>query len=129
MKLKQPPPVYESVPPANYLRFRLGSEATIAVGAMVKRPGDELVGEETELLVSHDEDSFQADPYEQLLGDAMNGEPFRFAREDYVEEAWRIMDGIVGAASKPIEYEPGSWGPRRPRSVTPGAWHDPQGAR
>ncbi len=130
VKLKQPPPVYASVPPANHLRFRLGPEATIAVGAMVKKPGDELVGEEMELLVSHDEDSFEADAYEQLLGDAMDGEPFRFAREDYVEEAWRIVDLVAGASAKPIEYAPGSWGPREAeRLVAPGTWHDPQGAR
>jgi glucose-6-phosphate 1-dehydrogenase len=97
---------------------------------MVKRPGDELAGDEVELLVSHDEDSFEADAYEQLLGDAMDGEPFRFAREDYVEEAWRIVDGIAGVAEKPVEYEPGSWGPKEAeRLVQPGTWHDPQGAR
>jgi glucose-6-phosphate 1-dehydrogenase len=130
VKLKQPPPVYASVPPANYLRFRLGSEATIAIGAMVKKAGDALVGEEVELLVSHDEDALEADAYEQLLGDAMHGEPFRFAREDYVEEAWRIVDPIVGSTDTPIEYAPASWGPREAEGlVAPGVWHDPQGAR
>jgi glucose-6-phosphate 1-dehydrogenase len=124
--LRQPPPVFASVPPANYFRFRLGPETTIAVGAMVRRPGAETAGEGVELLFSHQADAAEADAYEQLLGDAMRGEPFRFAREDYVEEAWRIVDPALKADVPVAGYEPGSWGPGDSDAlVAPGAWHDP----
>jgi glucose-6-phosphate 1-dehydrogenase len=126
--LRQPPPVYAAVPPANHFRFRLGPEAAIAVGAMVKRQGEELVGEEIELLFSHEADAEEADAYEQLLGDAMDGEPFRFAREDYVEEAWRIVDPVLKTDMPFFGYETGTWGPREADAlVAPGAWHNPAG--
>ena len=130
VRLRQPPPVYAAVPPGNYFRFRLGPEATIAVGAMVKRPGEELAGDEVELLVSHEAKPEEADAYEQLLGDAMEGEPFHFAREDYVDEAWRIVDPVLNGEMPVHEYEPGSWGPSEADAlVAPQAWHNPKGAR
>jgi glucose-6-phosphate 1-dehydrogenase len=124
--LRRPPPVYAALPPANHFRFRLGPEATIAIGATLKRPGDEVAGEEVELLVSHETDIVEADAYEQLLGDAMKGRPFRFAREDYVEEAWRIVDPVIKAGIPVVEYEPGSWGPPEADAlVAPDSWHHP----
>ena len=100
--------------------------ATIAVGAMIKKPGEELAGEEVELLVSHEATAEEDEAYEQLLTDAMVGEPFHFAREDYVEEAWRIVDPVLKAPPPVFEYEPGTWGPREAAAlVAPGVWHDP----
>ena len=67
--------------------------------------------------------------YEQLLGDAMHGGPFHFAREDYVEEAWRIVQPALDPRLPVLEYEPGTWGPAAAAAVAaPGAWHDPPGA-
>ncbi len=126
VKLRRPPPVYAAFPPANHFRFRLSPEATIAVGAMIKKPGEELAGEEVELLVSHEATAEEDEAYEQLLTDAMVGEPFHFAREDYVEEAWRIVDPVLKAPPPVFEYEPGTWGPREAAAlVAPGVWHDP----
>jgi glucose-6-phosphate 1-dehydrogenase len=51
-------------------------------------------------------------PYERLLGDAMRGDVSLFARQEAVEEAWRVVDPIVGGATPLHEYEPGTWGPR-----------------
>jgi glucose-6-phosphate 1-dehydrogenase len=128
VRLRRPPPVYAALPPANHFRFRLSPEATIAVGAMVKVPGEELAGEEVELLVSH-ETPEEADAYEQLLGDAMQGEPFHFAREDYVEEAWRIVQPALDPGLPVLEYDPGTWGPPAAGALaSPGSWHDPQSA-
>ena len=41
----------------------------------------------------------------------MAGDATLFAREDYVEEAWRIVDPVLKANTPVYEYEPGSWGP------------------
>jgi glucose-6-phosphate 1-dehydrogenase len=128
VRLREPPPVYLAAPPANYFRFRLGPEVTIAIGASVKRPGEQFVGEQIELLVAHEPAPEDVDPYEQLLGDAMRGEPFRFARRDYVEEAWRIVDPAIAAGTPVFEYEPGTWGPREACAlIAPGTWDDPTG--
>jgi len=57
----------------------------------------------------------------------MHGDATLFAREDYVEEAWRIVDPILKNASPVYEYEPGTWGPREvdARVSPPGGWHNP----
>ena len=50
-------------------------------------------------------------PIERVLGDALAGDQTLFAREDYIEEAWRIVDAAIKGASAIHEYAPGSWGP------------------
>jgi len=62
-----------------------------------------------------------------VLGDAMAGDGTLFAREDYVEEAWRIVDPVLKAGTPVYEYEPHTWGPSEvDRRVTPpGGWHNP----
>jgi len=93
--LRQPPAIFSDQPPMhNYLRFRVTPNLAIAIVALVKKPGDEMTGEEVELLATEHSDSEEMLAYEELLGDAMHGDPTRFAREDYVEEAWRIVDPI-----------------------------------
>ena len=127
VKLRQPPPIYESVPPANHFRFRLGPDSTIAIGSVVKRPGEERAGDEVELLVSHEESKEAPDAYEHLLRDAMRGEPFHFARQDYVEEAWRIVDPVLAADTPVLQYEPGTWGPAESdKLMFPGTWFNPR---
>ena len=58
----------------------------------------------------------EMDAYERVLGDAMAGDRTLFAREDYVEEAWRIVDPVLKAGTPVFEYEPGTWGPEGSRS-------------
>ena len=65
-------------------------------------------------------------PYELLLGDAMKGDTFRFARFDYVDEAWRIVDPVLRDGGPICEYDPGSWGPVETKAlVGEHGWHDP----
>lgn len=132
--LRRPPPIFSgplppavaAIPGTNYIRFRLGPDQAIALGAMVKHPGEEFAGDRVELLASHQSEADEPDAYEQLLGDALRGEAFRFARQDYVEEAWRIVDPALKAETPLFPYEPGSWGPREAGAlVAPERWHDP----
>jgi glucose-6-phosphate 1-dehydrogenase len=97
VKLRQPPAVFSAVPsPANYFRFRVTPDLMIAVGASVKKAGDEIEGEQVELVISEESDPAEMGAYEELLFDAMRGNSARFARQDYVEQAWRIVDRILG---------------------------------
>jgi glucose-6-phosphate 1-dehydrogenase len=66
-------------------------------------------------------------PYERLLGDAMAGEGLLFARQDGVEEAWRVVDRILTHHHVAHAYAKGTWGPREAdRTIAPfGGWHDP----
>ena len=112
VKLRQPPAIFSPAPlPANYFRFRVTPDLMIAVGALVKKPGEQLEGQPVELVISQQSDAAEMGAYEELLYDAMQGNSVRFARQDYVEEAWRIVDPILRDAPPVLEYDPGTWGP------------------
>lgn len=127
-QFRRPPAVYSPTPPPpNYLRFRISPDVKIGLGVMVKVPGEEMAGKEVELLAYQHPTSEEMDAYERLLGDALKGDATLFAREDYVEEAWRIVDPILKAGVPVNEYEPNTWGPRAvDQKITPaGGWHNP----
>ena len=113
---------------ANYLRFRLSPDVTIAVGVRTKKPGVPMASERTELRMVDARGSDEVDePYERLLGDALTGDPSLFARQDSVEAAWGIVDPILGADTPVAEYAPGTWGPPEAARLAAdiGGWHDP----
>jgi glucose-6-phosphate 1-dehydrogenase len=84
------------------------------------------VSELSELLASRHPGAREMDAYERVLTDAMAGDATLFAREDYVEEAWRIVDPVLKAGTPLHEYEPKTWGPAEVESVTPpGGWSNP----
>ena len=125
--LRKPPLSRLTPNDANYFRFRLSPDVTIAVGARVKRPGDQMETDPTELSVLHHPDLDEMDPYERLLGEAMEGDATLFARQDAVEAAWAVVQPVLGAATPVHEYEPGSWGPAEATRLTAaiGGWHSP----
>ena len=128
VKLRQPPAVFTEAPlPANYFRFRVTPDLMIAVGALVKKAGEQIEGQQVELVISEESDPAEMGAYEELLYDAVQGNSGRFARQDYVEEAWRIVDPILGDAVPVYEYEPGAWGPPEASAlIAPdGEWFDP----
>jgi glucose-6-phosphate 1-dehydrogenase len=127
-RFRQPPAVYSPIPPPpNYLRFRISPNVEIALGVMVKVPGEEMAGREVELLAYQHATKDEMDAYERLLGDAMKGDATLFAREDYVEEAWRIVDPVLNAVTPVYEYAPKTWGPREAdQKISPiGGWQNP----
>jgi glucose-6-phosphate 1-dehydrogenase len=78
------------------------------------------------MIASRQRDAEQMDAYERVLGDAMAGDTTLFAREDYVEEAWRIVDPVLKKATPVYPYEQKSWGPNEVERVTPpGGWQNP----
>lgn len=95
---------------ANYLRFHLSPNATIALAARVKRSGKEFVGDQREFALL-DESSGEESPYERLLADAMNGDGALFAREDAIESAWSVVEPVLLEHPPIHTYERGSWGP------------------
>jgi glucose-6-phosphate 1-dehydrogenase len=126
VQLHRPPAIYGKTPPPNYYRFRISPDVQIALGTMVKTPGEAMRGEPTELLAIHQPSSMEMDAYERLLGEAMKGDATDFAREDYVELAWRIVEPVLGTATPVHEYEPGTWGPpQADRLIGGDGWHNP----
>ena len=125
--LKRPPLTTLAPGAANYLRFRLSPDMTIAVGARIKQPGEEFISHPTELRVVHLPSADEMSPYERLLGDAMDGDAMLFAREDGVEAAWTVVEGILGDVEPAVQYDPGSWGPIEANDLAAdlGGWRDP----
>ncbi len=110
----------------NYLRFRVGPDVAIALGAHTKRPGPVMTGRDVELYVAQQQ-SDDADAYEVLISAALIGDTSHFAREDEVEAAWTIIDPLLKPGSAPFEYAPGSWGPAQAEQLIAGpcGWHNP----
>jgi glucose-6-phosphate 1-dehydrogenase len=110
----------------NHLRLRLNPEVTIAMGMMVMSPGEEMAAESVEMVASHHPQPGEMDAYERVLGAAMEGDTTLFAREDYVEEAWRIVDPVLQKGTPIYGYETNTWGPVEVERVTPpGGWSNP----
>ena len=126
VRLRQAPAVFTpEAPPANCFRFQVTPTQTIAITSFVKLPGDAMRGEVVNLKVSEHVDPHEVGAYEELLTDAIRGVSTRFARQDYVEDSWRIVDAILDDATPVFEYEPGSWGPPEASRVAPsGGWID-----
>lgn len=111
-KLRQTPAVFsEEQTPQNYIRFRLSPAPEIAIGGSIKEAGDSLRGCMVELAASQECGSNDLLPYEELLEDAMEGNQTWFARQDYVEESWRVIDPALTDRSAVVQYDPGTWGP------------------
>jgi glucose-6-phosphate 1-dehydrogenase len=111
----------------NHLRFRISPEVSIALGMTVMAPGEEMVGQAAEMLASRHPQADEMDAYERVLGDAMAGDATLFARQDYVDEAWRVVDPVLKKTTPVYEYQPGTWGPAEVRqTVEPeGGWVNP----
>ncbi len=128
----QPPPqrLFDDSGPAggraNYFRFRLQPEASIALAARIKSPGKDFVGIQRELYLG--EDSLgNMSTYERLLGDAMAGDRALFTDEDAVMAAWAVVEPVLREHGPSIPYEPGTWGPDAADALiaSDGGWHDP----
>jgi len=129
VRLKPPPlGVFDDIDPAhaNFFRFRISPEIAIGLGARRKSPGDAMVGEQVELSAM-DDSAGDMEPYERLIGDAMNGNAQLFTREDASEIAWRIVGPVLNDTSQPHVYEPGTWGPLEAMAGfgPPNGWVDP----
>src|SRR5499426_3459133 len=112
-RLRRPPTMFHGFDlERNYVRFRISPDVTIAMGANVIAPGQETQCQRAEMVGTQLPRADEMDAYERVLGDAMQGDATLFAREDYVEEAWRIVDPVLKAGAPVYEYEPGTWGPK-----------------
>jgi glucose-6-phosphate 1-dehydrogenase len=126
-RLRKPPAILPADGfSSNYIRFRISPDVAIAMGMTVMAPGEKLGLEPVEMVTSRQASAEEMDAYERILGDAMAGDATLFAREDYVEEAWRIVDPLLKQDTPIYEYAPGEWGPKETERLMPsGGWVNP----
>jgi len=123
---KPPTLIPASVLTENHLRLRLSPDVTTAMGMMSLAAGEGFSLQTGEMVASRFPRASEMDAYERLLGAAMEGDATLFAREDYVEEAWRIVDPVLKHNTPIYPYVPNSWGPEEVERVTPPeGWSNP----
>jgi glucose-6-phosphate 1-dehydrogenase len=127
IRLRRPPVLFPAPPVPNHFRLRISPDVEISLGMMIKSPCDEMLGDPIEMLARPERRPDEMEAYERLLHDAMAGNPTLFAREDYVEEAWRIVDPVLKTDAPVYGYEPGTWGPveAEQKLMPPDGWHNP----
>ena len=119
-------------PHPNALVFRLGTDDGVSFSLQAKEPGEAMTTHPVDLDVSFARVfGRRQEPYERLIGDAIDGNPTRFAREDTVEEAWRVIQPLLDDPGPVHAYKRASWGPAEAhRLVTRhGGWHVPGESR
>jgi len=132
VELREPPRMLFTAPRveaphANVIRFRLGPDDGVTLSVQAKRPGQELATQAIDLNVDFNEAlGERQEPYERLLEDALDGNTRRFARQDGVENAWRVVQPALDAPSVVYPYERGTWGPVEADALLQGGhWHAP----
>jgi glucose-6-phosphate 1-dehydrogenase len=126
-KFRKPPTLIpDSILTENHLRLRLSPDVVIAMGLMSLAPGEGMGLQAGEMVATSSAGGGDMDAYERLLGAAMAGDNSLFAREDYVEEAWRIVDPVLKKGTPIFPYAPNTWGPAEvARVMPPGGWDTP----
>ncbi len=126
-KFRKPPTLLpDSVLTENHLRLRLSPDVVIAMGLMSLAPGDGVALQPGEMVATSSSGGGDMGAYERLLCAAMAGDNSLFAREDYVEEAWRIVDPVLKKGTPIYSYAQNSWGPAEvDRVMPPGGWDVP----
>jgi glucose-6-phosphate 1-dehydrogenase len=117
------------LPHPNMLRFRLGADDGVTLTVQAKHPGPELRTIPVDLSVDfHESLGDRQGPYERLLGDAIAGDSRRFAREDSVECAWRVVQPALDDPPPVHLYPKGSWGPGEADALLgdDDHWHEPE---
>jgi glucose-6-phosphate 1-dehydrogenase len=128
VRLRQPPTMYNGFALSpNHCRFEISPDVAFAIAMNHPAPGSETESQAVEILGSRHPRPDEMDAYERVLSDAMAGDATLFAREDYVEEAWRIVDPVLKANTPVYEYDPSTWGPAEVDAhvLPPGGWHNP----
>jgi glucose-6-phosphate 1-dehydrogenase len=115
-------------PHPNLMVFRLGAHDGVTVVVQAKQPGEALVSHPVELDVDFERVfGHRHEAYERLIGDAIEGNALRFARQDAVETAWKIVQPLLDHPGPVYPYPRGSWGPPEADRVVAQhrRWHNP----
>ena len=116
-----------AIPKSDEIVIRIDPEGGACFLLEAKKPGEDSLRQIDLDLLFQEELGDQPGPYERLLGDALAGDPGHFAREDMVEETWRIVQPLIDDPPDVEPYKPGGWGPEGAAHLTTGygGWRQP----
>src|SRR5215470_3304712 len=118
----------EPMTPEDTLRFRIWPETAVSMTLHGKKPGAGWEPQAEQLAFAQQPGS-DIRPYDRLIGAALDGDRWLFARQDTVEAAWEIVDPVLGDAVPVHPYAQGSWGPSEASRLLPDhvTWYNPAG--
>jgi glucose-6-phosphate 1-dehydrogenase len=128
VKFRHLPSAYSSIATQpNHIRFRISPDVTVAFGMLIMAPEEDMASVLSEIQGNPTPFPNEKEAYERVLTDAMAGDPTHFARQDYVEEAWKIVDDYLALDRKVYPYEINTWGPDNLNQQVqpPGGWNNP----
>jgi len=105
---------------SNRFRFRLGPDSMVQLELQFKEPGEEMRTRTVDLEVDGRQAPTGSPAYERLIGDVIDGDARLFARQDTVEESWRVVQAVLDDPRPVVPYFRDSWGPPEAFSVVPG---------
>ncbi len=107
--------------PPNAIRIEAKPDSFTSITWLHKKPGDLMIPEPISLAPPPQlRGDIGPEPYELLIEEAMDGDPTLFARQDSIEESWRIVEPILRDVSPVVRYPRGSWGPPEARTLLRG---------
>ena len=129
LRFRRPPhDVFSLAPSAvsNSLRFRIWPNAGVGLSLVGKKQGAGWAPQQEDLSFA-EQPGADMRPYDRLIGAALSGERWLFARQETVEAAWRVVDPVLGNVVPVHSYPRGSWGPKEADALLPDhvPWHDP----
>ncbi|MFZ0049346.1 MAG: glucose-6-phosphate dehydrogenase, partial [Streptosporangiaceae bacterium] len=129
LRFRRPPhDVFSLAPSAvsNSLRFRIWPNAGVGLSLVGKKQGAGWAPQQEDLSFAEQPGADML-PYDRLIGAALSGERWLFARQETVEAAWRVVDPVLGNVVPVHSYPRGSWGPKEADALLPDhvPWHDP----
>jgi glucose-6-phosphate 1-dehydrogenase len=114
---------------ANQLRVRIYPDDQASLTLTGKRPGPDMAPQLRQLGYTGEQPATMMRPYDRLIGAALHGDRYLFARQDTVEAAWRVVQPVLGDVIPVRPYQRGTWGPGEADALVPDgeAWHNPAG--
>src|SRR5581483_2677693 len=124
----------ELTPPVpNLLSIRIQPEEGMSFAFQAKPPGLSLANQTVAMDFSYREwFESNAEAYERLIHDAMEGDPTLFIRQDAVERAWELVTPLLehpgplhsynAGADGWTEYPAGKWSEAAARFIHPRRW-------
>jgi glucose-6-phosphate 1-dehydrogenase len=114
-------------PEPNQMTFRIEPEPGSRMRMFQKKAQNDDFEPADLKVLFETEPGADPEPYERLLGDALNGIHTLFTRQDAIEETWRVVQPLLDHPGKVHPYKPGTWGPEAANDLVKGVthWSDP----
>ena len=123
---KRPPSLgigHGRTPEPNKMTIRIEPEPGSRMRLYAKQAGEEAFEPADLEVLFEKEPGEDPEPYERLLGDALDGIHTLFTRQDAVEETWRVVQPLLDEPGPVLPYAPGTWGPKQASDLTRGIAH------